>query len=99
MSPLGQKRWFDRRLITSGLPPLTDILRVNRHVSNVPIPDLPNATAHCAKRTIANSPAIAFIAGHAIERAARLLRNCRLVDVPAADHESAAGSGRSMQKR
>jgi len=31
-----QTRHFDRAPLTSGLPQLADILRVNRHVSNVP---------------------------------------------------------------
>jgi hypothetical protein len=54
---------------------------------NLPIPDLPNATAHCAKRTIANPPAIGFIAGHAIERAARHLKFCRPMGVSTANHQ------------
>jgi hypothetical protein len=36
-SALGQKRRFDLLPMTSGLPLSTDILRVRRHVSNVPI--------------------------------------------------------------
>ena len=36
MSGQGQKRGFERRPITSGLPPTTDILGVRRHVSKVP---------------------------------------------------------------
>src|SRR6266852_8011501 len=36
MSHVGQSRYFDRAPLTSGLPRLTDILTVNRHVSNVP---------------------------------------------------------------
>jgi hypothetical protein len=36
---VGQKRRFDRRPVTSGLPRLTDILGVSRHVSNVPSTD------------------------------------------------------------
>jgi hypothetical protein len=40
MSELGQKRRFDRRPVTSGLPRLTDILGVSRHVSNVPISEV-----------------------------------------------------------
>src|SRR6476661_3489244 len=47
-----------------------DQLSPDRHIRlathgrsyNVPIPDLPNPTAHCAKRTIAIPPAIAVIA-------------------------------------
>ena len=39
MSELGQKRRFDRRPVTSGLPRSTDILRVRRHVSNGPTTD------------------------------------------------------------
>jgi hypothetical protein len=35
-SELGQKRRFDRRSVTSGLPRSTDIRKVRRHVSNVP---------------------------------------------------------------
>jgi hypothetical protein len=69
MSVVGQPRH------PSGPPQATDILGVHRHVSKVPIPDLPNATAYRAKRNIANPPAIAVVAGHAIERAARLLKN------------------------
>jgi len=34
---MGQLRHFDRAPLTSGLPQLADILRVNRHVLNVPI--------------------------------------------------------------
>jgi len=37
MSELGQKRRFDRRLVTSGLPGSTDIRRARRHVSKVPM--------------------------------------------------------------
>ncbi len=40
MSPLGQKRHFDRASLTSGLPRLADILRADRHVSNVPKADI-----------------------------------------------------------
>ena len=36
MSLSGQKRRFDWRPVTSGLPLSTDILRGGRHVSNVP---------------------------------------------------------------
>src|SRR6267154_600148 len=36
MSLLGQKRRFGSRPVTSGLPPLTDILGCPRHVSKVP---------------------------------------------------------------
>jgi hypothetical protein len=32
----GHSRRFNRRRMTSGLPPSTDILRVRRHVSKVP---------------------------------------------------------------
>jgi hypothetical protein len=35
-------------------PPITTKFRVAVEWRDVPIPDLPNATAHCAKRTIAN---------------------------------------------
>jgi hypothetical protein len=37
MSEFGQSRRFDRPLLTSDLPPETDIVRVGRHVSKVPI--------------------------------------------------------------
>jgi hypothetical protein len=37
---MGQKRRFDPETTTSGLPLSTDILRVSRHVSNVPISDI-----------------------------------------------------------
>jgi hypothetical protein len=40
---LGQSRHFDLALITSGIPRLTDILRVSRHVSNVSTPDIASA--------------------------------------------------------
>jgi hypothetical protein len=63
----------------------------------LPIPDLPNATAHCAKRTIAHPPAIAVIAGHAIEQAARLLRNCRLLDVPLQIMKMPPAAGRAFK--
>src|SRR3984893_5889392 len=33
---MGQSRRFDRPLLTSDLPPETDIVRVGRHVSKVP---------------------------------------------------------------
>src|SRR5664280_2138433 len=36
VSAPGQTLDFDLAPVTSGLPPLTDILRVSRHVSNVP---------------------------------------------------------------
>jgi len=36
----GQSRRFDRRQITSGLPPEADIFGVGRHVSNVPTGDI-----------------------------------------------------------
>jgi hypothetical protein len=36
ISALGQKRRFERWLITSGLPLTADIRRVRRHVANVP---------------------------------------------------------------
>jgi len=36
----GQKRRFDRRLVTSGLPGSTDIRKVRRHVSKVPKADI-----------------------------------------------------------
>jgi AraC family transcriptional regulator len=62
----------------------------------VPIPDLPNATAHWAKRTIANPPVITVIAGHAVERAARHSNVCRPMGV-LATHHMGAGSGKSMQ--
>src|SRR4051812_5738573 len=39
MSQLGQTRHFDRAPITSGLLQQADLLRVRRHVSNVPIAD------------------------------------------------------------
>jgi hypothetical protein len=39
MSEAGQKRRFDHRQITSGMPLSTDILGVRRLVSKVPIPD------------------------------------------------------------
>jgi hypothetical protein len=83
--------------MSSGLPLKADIARCSWHVANVPIPDLPNATAHCAKRTIAHPPAIAVIAGHAIERAARLLRNCRLLDVPLQIMKMPPAAGRAFK--
>jgi hypothetical protein len=39
-SALGQTRHFDRPLMTSGLPPETDILKARRHASNAPQPDI-----------------------------------------------------------
>jgi hypothetical protein len=47
MSESGQKHRFERRPITSGLPPAPDILRVRRHVSNVP----QGAVGHRSKLT------------------------------------------------
>jgi hypothetical protein len=44
MSQMGQKRRFDRRLVTSGLPRLADIFRVRRHVSKVPIAVMPKVS-------------------------------------------------------
>jgi hypothetical protein len=40
MSLLGQSRHFDRGPAASGLPRSTDIVRLPRHVSNVPTADL-----------------------------------------------------------
>jgi hypothetical protein len=40
MSDLGQSRRFDRRQITSGLPPEADIFGVGRYVSKVPNSDI-----------------------------------------------------------
>jgi hypothetical protein len=40
VSPPGQKRHFDSRPVTSGLPRSTDIFRVCRHAPNVPEPEL-----------------------------------------------------------
>jgi len=40
MSQMGQKRRFERRPITSGLPRLTDINRPARLVQFVPIPEV-----------------------------------------------------------
>jgi hypothetical protein len=40
MSRLGHSRRFDRPLLTSDLPPKTDIVRVGRHVSKVPKDDI-----------------------------------------------------------
>src|SRR5439155_20669073 len=37
---MGQTRHFDRVPITSGLPQQADLLRVRRHVSNVPITEV-----------------------------------------------------------
>jgi hypothetical protein len=39
MSLVGQSRHSDAAPVTSGLPRLADILRVSRHVSNVPEAD------------------------------------------------------------
>jgi hypothetical protein len=50
MFALGQSRHFDRAPLTSGLPRLADILRVIRHVSNVPIGD--NVLFHDQDRTV-----------------------------------------------
>jgi len=41
MSASGQSRRSDRAPFTSGLPRLADILGISRHVSNVPIGDIP----------------------------------------------------------
>src|ERR1700676_676807 len=38
---MGQKRRFDSRSVTSGLPRSADIIRVGRHVSKVPSADTP----------------------------------------------------------
>jgi hypothetical protein len=43
MSLMGQKRRFERRPITSGLPPTPDILSVGRHVSKVPQTEVSNS--------------------------------------------------------
>jgi hypothetical protein len=40
MSELGQSRHFDRAPLASGLRRLADILKVSRHVSKVPNPDI-----------------------------------------------------------
>jgi hypothetical protein len=40
MSAPGQTRQFDRAPMTSGLPQQADLLRVRRHVSKVPTPDI-----------------------------------------------------------
>ena len=40
MSLVGHSRHFDRAPLTSGLPRLADILRVSRHVANVPEPEV-----------------------------------------------------------
>jgi hypothetical protein len=40
MSGWGQSRRFDRRQITSGLPPEADIFGVRRYVSKVPNPEI-----------------------------------------------------------
>jgi hypothetical protein len=45
MSYVGQKRRFDRCPVTSGLPRLTDILSVRRHVSKVPKAVMPEKSA------------------------------------------------------
>jgi len=55
------------------------------------------STAHYAKRTIAHPPAIAVIAGHAIERAARLFRNCWLLDVPLQIMKMPPAAGRAFK--
>jgi hypothetical protein len=39
LTALGQKRRLDRGLTTSGLFRLADMLRVRRHVANVPLSD------------------------------------------------------------
>jgi hypothetical protein len=73
MSDSGHKQTCRDVRPMSALPPKADSGRTSRHVRKVPIPDLPNATAHCAKRTIANLRS-AVIAGRAVERTARHLK-------------------------
>ena len=46
MSQLGQKRRFERRPITSGVPPTPDILGARRHVSKVPDSDIAQLFDH-----------------------------------------------------
>src|SRR6266481_6275691 len=41
-SEMGHSRRFDHRHVTSGLPRLTDVPEVSRHVSNVPILEVAN---------------------------------------------------------
>jgi hypothetical protein len=41
MSDLGQSRHFGRVAVTSGPPPIPDILSAHRHVSKVPTADIP----------------------------------------------------------
>ena len=45
MSATGQKRRFDRRPVTSGLPRQADLFRVGRHVSKVPKSEVGLASA------------------------------------------------------
>jgi hypothetical protein len=50
-----QERRFARALITSGLPPQTDILRVLRHVSKVPTAEVvlvANRHVRCSRKLI-----------------------------------------------
>ena len=67
MSLVGQSRHFDRALATSGLPRLSDILRVGRHVSKVPLPD----SCIAAKRAVVTLE-LAILAG-LVAREARLV--------------------------
>src|SRR6266478_1073635 len=50
MSGSGQSRHFDLALSTSGIPRLTDILRVSRHVSNVPTAEVRRFTQSLRQR-------------------------------------------------
>jgi hypothetical protein len=66
MSQMGQSRRFDRLPDSSGLPPGTDIVRVGRHVSNVPeddsaseFKDLTSRVWSCQCRKFANARRIA----------------------------------------
>jgi hypothetical protein len=46
MSQMGQSRHCDRAPLTSGFSQLADILRVSRHVSNVPQADMASVAHH-----------------------------------------------------
>jgi hypothetical protein len=61
MSPLGQKRRFDNRPVTSGLPPTSDIADSASHVGFVPTTDMAQAfrptkqSANTASRNVRDS--------------------------------------------
>jgi hypothetical protein len=65
MSGAGQSCRFDRRQITSGLPPEAAIFGVGRHVSNVPKPEVKRSLfQHRGLARIALHPSISIVTGN-----------------------------------